>query len=236
VKGGRSRDIKRLQKFYGVVASDQNRSILRWVTGGTILELGCGYGTLVFQAEYEGREAFGLDIEFTPLRMGKEIYPYRLIKLVQGDMGCLPFKDKSFHTVILRESLHHVSWRKILPEILRVCRKEIIIFEPNPNWVLRLGRMIIAHRDPEIPWRSLVNLLEQHGMVIRGPYFRDFVAFPLSGGFVGWELVPPIKFLYSLLIRTERIFQALFHSLRIEKAISWRYMVKGVLMEPEVGR
>jgi len=223
----------RLRRFYGTVASDQNQSILRLVTGKRILELGCGYGTLTREAEDKGKEAFGLDIDFKVLGMGRSLYPSLLTKLVQGDMGCLPFKDKSFHAVIFRESLHHGSWEKILPEILRVCRKEIIIFEPNPNSFLRFCRKIISHRDQEIPLKPLLNLLERHGLIIQGLYFRDVLAFPLSGGFVGWEFVPPIKFLFSALLWVDRTFQSISHLLKIEKAISWRYLVKGVLREPE---
>ena len=223
----------RLQRFYGAVASEQNRSILRLVTGEKILELGCGYGTFVQEAESGGKEAVGLDIDFHPLEMGRNLFPSRSAKLVQGDMGCLPFKDKSFHTIILRESLHHVTWERVLPEILRVCKREIIIFEPNPNWVLRLCRRIISHQDPEIPLRPLLHLLERHGVVIQGPYFRDLVAFPLSGGFVGWEFVPPLQFLFSAILWVDQKCQAFFHLLNMEEAISWRYLVKGTLKEQE---
>jgi hypothetical protein len=40
----------RLRRFYGAVASDQNRSILQMVTGESVLELGCGYGSLIQEA------------------------------------------------------------------------------------------------------------------------------------------------------------------------------------------
>jgi len=223
----------RLRRFYGAVASDQNRSILRLVTGERILELGCGYGTFIQEAEDKGKEAFGLDIDFKVLEIGRSFYPSLLTKLVQGDMGWLPFKNKSFHAVILRESLHHVPWEKVLPEILRVCRKEIIIFEPNPNWILRFCRKIISHRDQEISLKPLLHLLESHGILIKEFYFRDLFAFPLSGGFVGREFVPPVKILFSLLLWGDKMLQAFFHMIKIEKAISWRYLMKGVLQEPE---
>jgi ubiquinone/menaquinone biosynthesis C-methylase UbiE len=199
------------------------------VTGKNVLELGCGYGTFVQEAEKAGKDALGLDIDIQCLKRGRNLYLSRLAKLVQGDMDCLPFKDQSFHTVVLRESLHHVTWERMLSEILRVCRREIIIFEPNPNWVLRLCRRIISHQDQEIPLETLLNVLKEHGVVIQGAYFRDFLAFPLSGGFVGWEFIPPIKFLFSLLIWVDRMLQVFFHLLRIEKAVCWRYLVKGIL-------
>lgn len=233
-KVDRHRDLRRLRGFYGAVASDQNRAILQWVTGGTVLELGCGYGTFVEQAGKRGKEAFGLDIDFETLEMGEEIHPSLRGRLIQGDMDRLPLKRKSFHTVILRESLHHVNWEKIFPEILGVCQREIIIFEPNPNWVLRLARRIISHKDREVPMKPLLRSLKDHGVTIQGFHFRDLIAFPLSGGFVGREWVPPVKKIYPFILTVDRVFQFLTHLLGVEKLICWRYLVKGVLSEPRV--
>jgi SAM-dependent methyltransferase len=231
-----ARDLMRLRRFYGAVASEQNRSILRWTTGKKVLELGCGYGTFLQEARREGKEAFGLDIDFCTLQAGLSVYPQVRGDLIQGDMGVLPFKENAFHTVVLRESLHHVPWVKILPEILRICRREILIFEPNPNGFLRLSRKIISHQDQEVPPDPLLNYLKGHGVVVQGILYRDLIAFPLSGGFVGWELVPPIKALFSFLLWTDRIVHALFSFLRIEKAVSWRYLVKGVKKESKEER
>jgi SAM-dependent methyltransferase len=230
------RDLKRLRGFYGAVASDQNHSILRLVTGATVLELGCGYGTFVEETRKRGKEAFGLDIDFETLGIGKRTYPILQGRLIQGDIGLLPFKDKSFHTVILRESLHHVVWEKIFPEILRVCEKEIIIFEPNPNWFLRLGRRIISHEDQEVPLKPLLRLLEELGVVIQEFHFRDLLAFPLSGGFVGWEFVPSVRILFPVLLGMDRLLRGFFHLIKIDGATCWRYLVKGSLKGQEIKR
>jgi len=225
------RDLKRLQGFYGAVACDQNHSILQLVNGATVLELGCGYGTFVEEARKRGKGAFGLDIDFEILEIGKRTYPFLRGRLIQGDIGHLPFKAKSFHAVILRESLHHVSWDKILPEILRVCQTEIIIFEPNPNWFLKLARRIISHKDQEVPVKPLLRLLEKHGVAVQECHFRDLIAFPLSGGFVGREFVPPIKILFPLLLGMDRLFRGFSHLIKIDGATCWRYLVKGTLDE-----
>ena len=226
-----NRDILRLRRFYGYVASDQNRSILRFASGKRILELGCGYGTLLRDADHAGKEVIGLDIDSAMLNTGKSLYPSLGPKIVQGDMGHLPFKDKSFHTIIFRESLHHAPWENVLSEALRVCKKEIIIFEPNPNWIVRACRRIISHQDQEIPLEPLLARLKKHDILIKGLCFRDFFAFPLSGGFVGREFVPPIRILFPLLLGVDRMLQALFSVIRIGKRISWRYLVRGILSE-----
>jgi SAM-dependent methyltransferase len=213
------------------VASDQNRSILEWVTGKKILELGCGYGSLIQEAKDFGNKVLGLDIDFQTMEMGRNLYPDLEADLVQGDMARLPFRDKSFQTVILRESLHHAVWERVLPEILRVCQREILIFEPNPNWLLRCCRFLISHEDQEISLKTLIDRLTELGVVIQEICFRDLLAFPLSGGFVGREWVPPMKTFFPLLLGVDKGLQKFVHFLGIEKALCWRVLVKGTLPE-----
>jgi ubiquinone/menaquinone biosynthesis C-methylase UbiE len=227
------RDLKRLRSFYGAVASEQNRFILQWVEGIEVLDLGCGYGAFAHEASNAGKKVIGLDIDFEILKSGRSAYPSLSFKLIQGDMDRLPFKDKCFHAVILRESLHHTAWEKILPEILRVCKREILIFEPNPNWILRFCRTLISHQDQEVTLKSLLPLMEQHGLLIQGTYFRDLMAFPLSGGFVGRPFVPPIKKLYPILLKMDRMFHFFSRILGVEKTVCWRYLVKGILKGSE---
>jgi hypothetical protein len=108
---------------------------------------------------------------------------------------------------------------------------EIIIFEPNPNWLLKLARRIISHKDEEVPVKPLLRLLEGHGVAVQECYFRDLVAFPLSGGFVGWEFVPPIKILFPLLIGMDRLFRGFFHLIKMDGVTCWRYLVRGIVNE-----
>jgi SAM-dependent methyltransferase len=86
----------RLRRFYGTVASDQNQSILRLVTGERILELGCGYGTFIQEAEDKGKEVIGLDIDFKVLEIGRSLYPSLLTKLVQGTWVASPLRTNHF--------------------------------------------------------------------------------------------------------------------------------------------
>jgi hypothetical protein len=59
-------------------------------------------------------------------------------------------------------------------------------------------------------------------------------AFPLSGGFVGWEFVPSVEKVYPFLLKVDKIFQFFSHLFGVEKKICWRYLIKGVLRESEV--
>ena len=51
---------------------------------------------------------------------------------VWGDIHNLPFRDKSFQTVVLSEVLEHVAEpNKVLAEAIRVCRKRLVITVPD---------------------------------------------------------------------------------------------------------
>ena len=82
-----NRDLMRLRRFYGYVAADQNRSILRYVTGEKILDLGCGYGTLLRDAKETGKDVLGYDIDFGTLKTAGDLSPSLSAK----------FAAKSFH-------------------------------------------------------------------------------------------------------------------------------------------
>ena len=136
-------------------------------------------------------------------------------------------------TLILCSSVSLMRWEKMLSEAIRVCRHEMIIFEPNPNWILRWCRRIISHEDQEIPLDSLLTQLKSHGILVEGLCFRDLIAFPLSGGFVGREWVPPVRILFPLLLRFDRMIQFFIGRIGIAKWVSWRYLLRGVLRQPE---
>jgi ubiquinone/menaquinone biosynthesis C-methylase UbiE len=198
------------------------------VTGDKVLDLGCGYGTFAQSVLDAGKEGVGLDLDFRKIETGMSVYPALRARLVQGDIHCLPFKDRSFPTVVLRESLHHLAWETNLPEILRVCSREILVFEPNPNPVLRFCRRMISHQDQEVPLGGVLVLLKRHQVSVQEVSFRDLFAFPLSGGMVGWELIPPVRFLFPLWLWMDRILQKLFRLIHVERMLSWRYLVRGV--------
>ena len=44
---------KRLNRFYGDVAKDQNADIIKSISGKNILDIGCGYGNLINQIKTE---------------------------------------------------------------------------------------------------------------------------------------------------------------------------------------
>jgi hypothetical protein len=226
---------KRLERFYGKVARSQNREIISLITGRTLLDVGCGWGLLLLQIlqERPGIKAAGIDPDGQAVEYARRHFQ---IEAVQGDAFALPYADGSYDTVILRETIHHLAEHgklaDALKEIGRVCRKELIIFDPNPTWIVRFCRTLIRHVDPEAPLTLVLEQLPAAGFAVEKVRFRDVLAFPLSGGFVGKEFVPPLAWCMSLVLSLDRFLCRASHMLGIQQQVCWRYLIYARKINP----
>jgi ubiquinone/menaquinone biosynthesis C-methylase UbiE len=85
-----------------------------------ILDLGCGFGEFsgVF---FEGQIEMGIDISLDDLIVANKINKYK--KLVTADARYLPFKDKSFSTIVSISVLEHIpNMQKAIKEAYRVLK------------------------------------------------------------------------------------------------------------------
>ena len=218
----------RLNRFYGDIARVQNRSIMSFITSKNILDIGCGYGFLTKQIldEKAGVNVVGIDIDREALELGKRMYG---LDNKYGSVYSLDFKDSSFSTIILREAVHHFdvsnNLMAALKEISRVCAKELIIFDPNPNWIVKISRKIVKHKDEEVSLQTLIKALKENGFSVKKCIWRDVIAFPLSGGFVGPELIPNNKFIKNIVIKVDMYMNNILKCLNIQKYFCWRYLI-----------
>lgn len=222
---------RRLFGFYGEVAQLQNRDIIRLISGKTVLDVGCGYGMLVHQIRHECKDksVVGIDTDVNTIKIAKDFYNIDVMPMSALKME---FSEGCFDTIILRDVVHHFSrtdeLRQILTEVNRVVAKELIIFDPNPNWILRLCRKIVRHEDGQMPLWRIKKALRENGFHIVSCHWRDIVAMPLSGGFVGMELVPNTRFIKSAVIKVDNILNRIFYFLKIQNLFCWRYLIYAV--------
>lgn len=221
----------RLNKFYGDVARIQNKDIINLITGRRILDVGCGYGTLINQIkkEKDNTDVVGIDVDPESIKIAKDFYN---INVKEMSVCKLDFSNNYFDTIILRESIHHFDTpdklQCAIDEIKRVCNKELIIFDPNPSWLVKFARKLIKHQDPEAPFDKTKRILEKNGFEIKKCEWRDVIAFPLSGGFVGREFVPNIKFLKNTILIIDNVLNAILSRLKVQKHVCWRYIIYAV--------
>ena len=126
--------MKRREDFYqpGIPAKpgEQYGAFVRFAkshAGPSILDLGCGFGAYSGALQHNGHTCVGCDINFGYLREAVATG----LPAVNVD-SVLPFRDRSFDTVLIFEVLEHVTdIERILREAFRVARKNVLITVPN---------------------------------------------------------------------------------------------------------
>jgi demethylmenaquinone methyltransferase/2-methoxy-6-polyprenyl-1,4-benzoquinol methylase/phosphoethanolamine N-methyltransferase len=157
-------------------------------SGDSLLDVGCGSGTLVLHAGRRVRpngRAAGIDP--TPGQISwarrKATWLRRAVDFQEGSIDLLPFPDESFDAVTSTLMLHHLS-----PEMRRAGLGEVArVLRPG-------GRLVVADFDPvpdqgagHDPAGQLAGLLEVHGFA---QLSTDRIAFPRPHrGWIGATIV-----------------------------------------------
>jgi len=95
--------------------------------GKSILDVGCGDGTYIEYLNKHGYDAYGTDL----LSYNKwSVIDKTRFKI--ADVYKLPYKDKTFDTVLFFEVLEHLEHPELaLKELQRISKKNIILSVPN---------------------------------------------------------------------------------------------------------
>jgi hypothetical protein len=72
---------------------------------------------------------------------------------------------------------------------------------------------------------KVVALFRKHYFSIGSIGFSDVVAFPLSGGYVGFELVTNLVPLKEFVLASDTFFKSIKHALRLGRSLCWRYLL-----------
>jgi len=137
----------------------------------TILDAGCGNGSLSFRIANKGHKIIGIDIAKGNVDFAKKVKEsigIKNIKFIQMSLTEITFKDKLFDVIISGEVLEHIKDDdKVVKHFNRILKKggQCIISVPqNPNlwsveddWVGHIRRY-----EKE----ELINLLEKNGFRI----------------------------------------------------------------------
>jgi len=102
-----------------------------------VLDLGCNVGILTNLLVERGAEVKGLDLSISTLSLGKKVH--RRISFIRGDGENIPFKERSFDSVICVEVLEHVPKpQHLIDQALRVLKPggSFIVIVPNDDSLL----------------------------------------------------------------------------------------------------
>ena len=101
----------------------------------SILDIGCGVGQSVDHFNKRKNYIIGIDVHIQSIKAAKEHFENSSFIVASG--LCLPFKSKSFDTVILSYSLHHIPLN-ILSQCKEIARKRVIVIEMRNNPFLNI--------------------------------------------------------------------------------------------------
>lgn len=209
------------------VDREHNRFIAQRLIGEQVLDLGCGYGSLVNYLNENGWRATGIDLDPETLQVARKLFPSGNYE--SGDFVAR-FESSSFDHIVMRDSWHHIYEESedpasALREIRRLLKPggSLVVFDPNLTWILRFCRWLAQHEDAECSVEDATRFLETHGFTIVRREFFECFALPLSGGYVGPVLLPNWAWLNRLVIEWNFRLSAAMRTGFLGRSLLWRY-------------
>lgn len=207
---------KRLKGLWGKIDRQHNNQIARYIPPQSqVLDVGCGYGSLVHQLNQQGIQALGIDTNAEHIEIGHQLFPNVNTRTVNAEfMDDMP--EHSYDVIILKDTLHHLVWENDTAAAFANFRRllkpngKLIVYDPNPMWILKLARKIAKHIDPEVSPTLARETLNTYGFAIQRETYYEVCGLPLSGGYVGVQLVPNIAVLNNLVAATNDGLSTLF--------------------------
>lgn len=162
--------------------------------GRSVLDIGCGPGAMSthLMPHHHRVSWMGVDVTAKMLAVARQQHPHA--PLIRGDVGMLPFRDKSQDVVLLRHVLEHLpAWlmQNALTEAIRVARRAVVVdFYVPPLETGKSRTISVGEGFLETQW-AVEDLI---GPII-GTGWGVYQRFPISGRLdekdIVWVLAPP---------------------------------------------
>jgi SAM-dependent methyltransferase len=218
---------RRLDGFWGQVDRRINERILRLLPEGSVLDVGCGFGSLTAFLSAAGRDAIGVDMMEEALDAARSRYPG--VRVVHHIGAGLPAGVSRRRTIVLKDTLHHLVAEADVDALLTAWRRDgaeyVVVSDPNPNVVLRACRSLIRHTDPECSVERARDVLARGGFDVIACEYDIIFSLPLSGGYVGPVLWPRWRVFGDAALALETALVAATRAVGAAPALCWRYFL-----------
>ena len=85
---------------------------------------------------------------------------------------------------------------------------------------------VSKHKDEECTYEEAIKKMKELNLEIIHKSFNTVYSLPLSGGYVGINFIPQLKFLQNIILYTEEILEKLIQN-SFGRRIAWRYIIVG---------
>ena len=192
---------------------------LGYLTGGTLVDIGCGSGRFLqyFMLTLRKKFCVGLDLSKPTIHATKNRFTKIGLdaNLIICDAQKLPFADNTFDVAWSTDMIEHIpSTPKGVHEIVRVSKDKIAICVPNklcPIDMSRVAELLGAHHPPEIENYvtrfQLKRMLQNSGIEEETLVIVEKSFLPIGWLFVNRKILLPtslVKFLTSLEVFLEK--------------------------------
>ncbi len=145
--------------------------------GETVLDVGCGTGTLTLLAKAEAGasgKVYGIDAspEMIAVARQKAVQMGQAVEFQTGVIEALPYSDKSVDVILSSMMAHHLPpdlKQRGLAEIYRVLRpggRLVVVDMKRPETLIqRFGILTLAHHELKTDVRDLLPIMEKVGFV-----------------------------------------------------------------------
>jgi len=178
-------------KIKRALFKDAELGTREFIEGKSVLDIGCGPSLNFEHLENHHQLAaryVGLDFSAPFVLAARKENNSKKYDFVQASASRLPFEDKSFDTVLISFTIHHVEdgFEDIIPEAMRVAKKTIIILDhikSNQLFPSTIQSLYWKYFDggcnylTKQEWRRILAPLEIVKSVQTGGIFKHVIKF-----------------------------------------------------------
>jgi SAM-dependent methyltransferase len=208
------------------------------VVGPSVLDVGCGYGSLCAFLSAAGMKVHGIDSDVESISVAKTLFPDLTVENTTLEKYSGSMK---YNTIVLKDVFHHLCAESEIGIAvahitgLLVDHGRLVVVDPNPNVILRLCRKIISHDDPEARADSIRSILDRHGFRTTLPAYFESIGLPLSGGYVGWRVIPNYPACNAFVTYVNLKVTSMINKLKLGRYLCWRYLIVADKLDDQTG-